>query len=227
MSALESWGDRPACLPPSTETSAAVLLAEDLQNVILDILGVLGFHLAAINNSWTVLVSAKRKAWRLLSKEPGVPFARPAPNPNRDHWKHTNGGGPFDVCSLPEGDVCVADTALHLLFKLNARSTISGCGIGSEQDGSGLGPGLFRSPYGVACDGTSLYVADTFNHRVQKLRLADCAHLGTVGNADCTKGGGEGQFADPSGMCVAGDTLYVCDSKNNRIVVLSIDLSWR
>ena len=88
-------------------------------------------------------------------------------------------------------------------------------------------PGEFYCPQGIACDSTALYVADTFNHRVQKLRLADCAHLGTVGNADCTKGGGEGQFADPAGMCVAGDTLYVCDSKNNRIVVLSIDLSWR
>jgi hypothetical protein len=29
----------------------------------------------------------------------------------------------------------------------------------------------------VACDGTALYVADTTNHRVQKLRLADGAHL--------------------------------------------------
>ena len=79
----------------------------------------------------------------------------------------------------------------------------------------------------MACDGTSLYVADTGNHRVQKLRLADGAHLGTVGNADCTGGRGEGQLHFPYGLCVAAGALYVCDCRNNRIVVLGTDLAWR
>ena len=48
-----------------------------------------------------------------------------------------------------------------------------------------------------------------------------------MGRADCTKGGGEGQFNSPTGLCVAADALYVCDSFNHRIIVLGTDLSWR
>ena len=79
----------------------------------------------------------------------------------------------------------------------------------------------------MACDGTSLYVADSGNNRVQKLRLADGAHLGTVGKADCSCGDGERQFSWPSGLCVVGGALYVCDQRNHRIVVLDTDLNWR
>ena len=58
-------------------------------------------------------------------------------------------------------------------------------------------------------------------------RLADGAHLGTVGKLDCSAGDGEGQLSQPAGLCVAAGALYVCDSQNHRIVVLGTDLSWR
>jgi hypothetical protein len=62
----------------------------------------------------------------------------------------------------------------------------------------GKGKVEFQNPFGVACDGNALYVADTSNHRVQKLRLADGAHLATTGKFDCTPGNGEGQVHAPS-----------------------------
>lgn len=79
----------------------------------------------------------------------------------------------------------------------------------------------------MACDSTFLYVADTRNHRVQKLRLASGAHVGTVGREDCAFGDGEGEFARPTRLCVANGELYVCDCNNSRIVVLNTDLKWQ
>ena len=125
--------------------------------------------------------------------------------------------------------MCVADANNHRLQIFSkeqgvAPRIIGGDGPGLE--GRGQEPGQVRKPFGAACDGTSLYVADDFNHRVQKLRLADGAHLGTVGKADRTRGDGEGQFSYPMGLCVAADVLYVCDERNHRIVCLGTDLTW-
>ena len=74
--------------------------------------------------------------------------------------------------------------------------------IGSSGITGSKEPGQFRYPDGVAYDGTSIYVGDTNNNRVQKVSI-DGAHLGTVGKADCERGDGEGQFCEPSTLCVA------------------------
>ena len=95
---------------------------------------------------------------------------------------------PLGVASLPEGAVCVADAFNHRLQIFSKEQGAAPRVIGSR----GKQPGQFDRPYGVACDGTALYVADNQNNRVQKLRLADGAHLGTAGKADCTRGDGEG-----------------------------------
>jgi hypothetical protein len=41
------------------------------------------------------------------------------------------------------------------------------------------------------------------------------------------QGSSDLRFDYPSDLCVAGDTLFVCDLRNSRIVVLGTDLSWR
>ena len=72
-----------------------------------------------------------------------------------------------------------------------------------------MGPtnGQFYYPYGVAADSSgNVYVADTYNHRVQKFGK-DGGHLSTW-----TNGTGELQFNRPRGFAVeAGGTVYVCD----------------
>ena len=222
---LAAWGFRPPCARAEQQAYDDVLLAQDLQISILETVGVLGIGLGAINTSWAAAVSGRRKtAWKALTAEPEKSFGGKGGAPGQLN-------DPQGVASLPDGAVCVADTfksRLQIFSKEQgaAPRVIGGDGP-DESDGMGEEPGQFFMPCGVACDGTALYVADSFNHRVQKLRLADGAHLGTVGKADFTTGNGEGQFDRPTSLCVAGGALYVCDTMNNRIVVLGTDLAWR
>ena len=153
-----AWGFRDACPPPSKETSDAVLLV--LQEALLDTVGVLGIRLGAINIAWAEAVSGRRKkVWRVLKREPEKDLGGQGRAQGQLWYPH-------DVTSLPEGAVCVADTFNHRLQIFSKEQGAAPRIIGSF----GTQPGQFMWPRGVACDGTSLYVADSANNRVQKLR---------------------------------------------------------
>lgn len=86
--------------------------------------------------------------------------------------------------------------------------------IGSP-DAAGDGPGQFRYPYGVSLldDGTAL-VAEFGNHRVQRIDLETGESLGLFGTA----GRGKGELANPWAVAAVGETAYVLDSGNNRVL---------
>ena len=78
----------------------------------------------------------------------------------------------------------------------------------------GTGVGQFYQPgdVAVASDG-SVYVADTFNHRIQKFTSA-----GVFVSQWGTEGEGTEEFGWPSGVAVASDgSVYVADTVNSRI----------
>jgi tripartite motif-containing protein 71 len=79
---------------------------------------------------------------------------------------------------------------------------------------AGSGDGQFDSPSGVDVDGDgNLYVADTSNHRVQKL-AADGTFLTKWGS----RGAGIGEFDAPHCVTVDGEgNVYVTDWVNSRI----------
>ncbi|OKP89213.1 fibronectin type III domain-containing protein [Paenibacillus sp. P32E] len=147
-------------------------------------------------------------------------------------WKKSGGGSgsglgefsyPRGVAVDGDGNVYVADSKNHRIQKLNVAS-----GVWSEwkKSGGGTGSGLgeFNEPSGVAVDGDgNVYVADSKNHRIQKLTAA------TGGWSEWKKSGGGtgsglGEFNQPSGVAVdgSGNVLYVADSKNHRIQKLDV-----
>jgi uncharacterized repeat protein (TIGR01451 family) len=100
---------------------------------------------------------------------------------------------------------------------LAGSATTDGGGIGSA-DGTGR-TARFNYPNGVAVTGTTVYVADTYNHTIRKITSTGVATTfagtaGVVGSADGTSA----QFNHPFGVAAdkAGN-LYVADSSNSTI----------
>jgi uncharacterized protein (TIGR03663 family) len=83
-----------------------------------------------------------------------------------------------------------------------------------EFGNSGKGQGQFTLPRGIVPDGAgSFYVADTGNHRVQKVDRA-----GKVIIAWGTEGTGDGQFKEPMGVAVDREgNVFVADTWNHRV----------
>ena len=109
-------------------------------------------------------------------------------------------------------------------------SLVSGCIEVFNESGSkvrtigsgGSGDGQFNNPIGIALQGDVMYVADTWNNRIQKLTLS-----GTFISKFGSKGSGDGMLSSPYGVCVDHDgRVFVSDSGNSRVSIFSEDGSF-
>jgi len=79
-------------------------------------------------------------------------------------------------------------------------------------------------PTGLASDGTYLWVADSSNCSVAKVRLSDGGHELRYGDY----GSGVGEFSGPEGLALSNGMLFVADEGNHRVVLLdAATLAWR
>lgn len=110
-------------------------------------------------------------------------------------------------------ELIVTDSSNHRVgrFTLDGRLV---AWIGSPES-AGTGLGQFRYPYGLFLpgDGTAL-VSEFGNNRVQQIDLKTGAGLGAWGRG----GRGDGEVVTPWGVTVMGQTAYVLDSGNNRVL---------
>jgi sugar lactone lactonase YvrE len=138
--------------------------------------------------------------------------------------------GPSGVAADRTGSLFVADARNHRIRRITPAgevTTVAGSGsTGDTQGGFADGPvqrSRFRCPAGVAvaADGT-LYVADTGNHCIRRIRGGTVTTLAGGGGATAA-GDGDGmgsaaRFREPSGVAVdATGNIYVADTGNGAV----------
>jgi len=139
----------------------------------------------------------------------------------------TNGSGegqfqsPRGMTIGPDGSIYVADSRNHRVqhFTANGEFINSWGTFADVGAGNALG-GTFNEPWGIdaAPDG-SIYVADTWNHRIQKFTPDGkfLFMLGFFGQAESPEA-----FWGPRDVAVDGDgRVFVTDTGNKRVVVFN------
>lgn len=119
-----------------------------------------------------------------------------------------------------DGTIYVADTFNSRIVKLDAAGKLLANWGSRTPDGqTPPAPGTFKEPWGVAVDSQgNVYVADTWNHRVQKFN-ADGSFLLKWGTDGLAEEGGE-RLWGPRGIAVSPDgQVYLTDTGNKRVVV--------
>ncbi|MGZ8430537.1 MAG: hypothetical protein ACXWWW_01085 [Candidatus Deferrimicrobiaceae bacterium] len=143
-----------------------------------------------------------------------------------------DGTGAAARFNLPSGIVAVGttlyvcDTGNHTIRKIVSTSglvtTVAGTpGVPGAVDNTLPGNVLFSSPRGVTSDGgTTLYVADTGNHKIRIVisssgATSTFAGSGTPGFVDNT--GATASFLSPEGITFDGSSFFVADTGNHAI----------
>jgi DNA-binding beta-propeller fold protein YncE len=127
-------------------------------------------------------------------------------------WQQADGSrkfvSPVGVAIGADGIVYVADSELGLVARLDRQ----GNSIGP------IGKGHLTRPTGIAYDAKTrrIYVADTGDHQI---KLFDTE--GGLLDAWGERGEGPGEFNFPTYVSISGEKLYVADTMNARVQVLS------
>jgi YD repeat-containing protein len=135
---------------------------------------------------------------------------------------------PHGVAVGANGDVYLSDAEARVIRRVNAQGVISlfaGTGAkGFAGDGGAASSAKFNNPAGLAFDAPRnlLYVADTNNHRIRRIDLANNTITTFAGNGIAALGaaGAATSAALNRPMGVAVDALgavYLADTGNNRV----------
>jgi hypothetical protein len=150
---------------------------------------------------------------------------------------HAGDGGPAILARLaypealaagPSGEVYVADSAAHVVRRVDAGGTITtvaGSGVpGSSGDGGPATSAALTAPRGVAVDGAGvLYIADSGNHCVRHV-LPDGTIETVAGTGERGRSGDGGpasaaMLAGPANLELSPDgrELFVADQRNSVV----------
>lgn len=104
-------------------------------------------------------------------------------------------------------------------------TTIIGHGLFEFGDVDGeAGKARFQHCLGIANDGESLYLADTYNHKIKKIDPEAKKAVTLFGTGKPAKKTDDGKpgFFEPGGLSVAEGKLYVADTNNHRVVMIDL-----
>lgn len=106
-----------------------------------------------------------------------------------------------------------------------AVTTLAGGNLFQFGDVDGLGDlARFQHPLGVVWHNGTVYVADTYNHKIRQLdpanrRVSSVFGDGKPGNED----GEQPRFYEPGGLNFAGDKLFIADTNNHAIRLADLE----
>jgi sugar lactone lactonase YvrE len=160
---------------------------------------------------------------------------------------HTGNGredlvdGPLDSASMnqPSGlatdgtRLWVADSEASAIrvVELGAGGhirTVVGEGLFEFGDRDGRGPSEVRlqHPVGIAWHAGTIYVADTYNHKIKRLDPVTAECRTWLGRGEPGADDGEAEaasFGEPSGLAVAAGRLYIADTNNHAVRVVELE----
>ena len=132
---------------------------------------------------------------------------------------------PEDVAALSDGSFVVADRSNHRVRKVGADGTITtlaGTGVaGPTGDGGPAILAQLNGPEGVEAAADGVYVADTFNNRVRRIRpdgvIETAAGEGTGGFYGDGGRATDAWLFRPQKVEIGPDGLFVADGRNFRV----------
>lgn len=180
-------------------------------------------YVADTNNNTIRKVVIATRAVTTLAGSAGIPGS-------------TDGIGSAGLFNSPSGittdgtNLYVSDTGNRTIRKVviatGAVTTLAGsAGTPGSTDGVGS-TALFGTVFGIASDGTNLFVADTDNNTIRKIVIATgsvttlAGSAGQIGKTDGT--GTTARFNSPVGITTDGICLYIADSRSDSIRKLII-----
>ena len=126
----------------------------------------------------------------------------------------------------------VADTGSSSLRRVELGDkpfveTLSGGDLFAWGDVDGQGENaLLQHPLDVACQGSHVYIADTYNHKIKTVSRGTLEFVTLAGTGQSGMANGEAAqslFYEPGGVSVAGGKLYIADTNNHLVRVLDLE----
>ena len=105
--------------------------------------------------------------------------------------------------------------------------TIIGLGLFDFGDVDGVDHKIrLQHPIGLAHHDGTIYLADTYNHKIKKVLPEMRSSFTMLGNGqagDRDGAGNQAQFSEPSGLSIAGGKIYIADTNNHAIRVADLE----
>ncbi|PKB65425.1 MAG: alkyl hydroperoxide reductase [SAR202 cluster bacterium Io17-Chloro-G2] len=83
-----------------------------------------------------------------------------------------------------------------------------------------------QHPIGITWHDGTLYVADTYNHKIKRVLPETRSSFTFVGNGEAgfrDGNGGQAQLSEPTGLSAADGRLYIADTNNHAVRVIDLD----